>query len=172
MFGLIFFIDFWDTCIIQQFATQSKYPFLEEKSGWDGLIFPQPKCATIFCIVAYDRIYDRAPSSDVIKFSWLRVPFCSSSLALHLICHALLRIYLPGHSTKNHRSLGHWGVVAFVSLLLKGPSFPPCMHLPKPVPEPSSHHPHPGRVWHSSHVFIPEQRSALRAHKNGQGDVN
>ena len=42
--------------------------FLEETSGWDGVIFPQPKCGTIFCIAAYDRIYDRAPSSDVINF--------------------------------------------------------------------------------------------------------
>ena len=70
-----------------------------------------------------------------------------------------ISINVPGHSIKYQRLIGHWFNEAFVGLV-KGPSSPPSIHWPKPVSEPSSHHPHPGKVWQSSQVFIPEQLTA------------
>ena len=70
------------------------------------------------------------------------------------------RLNLPGHFIKYQRSARHWFIEEFVGLV-KGPSSPPSIHCPNPVPDPSSHQPQPGRVWQSAQVFMPEQRTAF-----------
>lgn len=107
------------------------------------------------------------------------LPSNLQSHASYKMCNILKvsKYTVPGHSTKNHRPAGHWLTDAFPDLL-KGPSSPPGTHWPRPVAEPSSHQPHPGRVWHSSHVFIPEHFTAnkqiyiyLGQHTGSQTDV-
>lgn len=55
-------------------------------------------------------------------------------------------VLLLGHLVKYQWSSGHMS-----KLLLLGPRAPPDMHSPFPVPDPSSHQPHPGSDRHVAH---------------------
>ena len=77
-------------------------------------------------------------------------------LKYHCTFHweAVVNKKLPGHPMKFQ--FGFEQLSGEFPLPGNGPSLPPCMHFPKPVPEPSSHQPHPGSMWQSRHDFISE----------------
>lgn len=68
-----------------------------------------------------------------------------SSLNHHNQFYYLIIMHLLGHFVKYHRSIEQVS-----KLLVLGPRAPPGKHNPFPVPEPSSHHPHPGSDRHAA----------------------
>lgn len=68
--------------------------------------------------------------------------------------------YSQGHSVKNQLDAEQLSLLRLSTPVigLTGPRWPPSIHLPMPVPLPSSHQPHATSAWHSLQVLWREQR--------------